>query len=126
MSLSASIPSSTPAPQFLVGRDLAHERRAAPRARRPLGAIGVTALLCALAIAGLRVSLLRTRVELGHSVKEEQRLDQELARLRVEVRELRAPKRLQSLAAGLGLVEPAHVVELSTLHETIASRSPRP
>lgn len=125
MSWSASIPPAPRAPQFLVGRDVSNEPRPAPRGKRPVAAIAVTAVLCMLAIAGLRVSILRARSELGRAMAEEKRLGDELARLRVEVRELRGPHRLESLAAGLGLVEPAHVVDLDTLHAAIASAGSR-
>lgn len=101
--------------QFLVGRDLATTRP--PRRTRgqhraaPLVWIGV-ALVAALSLASLRVRILDLQMRLGAAVRAEEMLDQEVRALRVEVRELRSPKRLKERAAKQGFEMPKTVREL--------------
>jgi cell division protein FtsL len=81
----------------------------------------VLVILAMLALAGLRVQILDLKLRLGKAQNEQQQLDDEVGRLRVEVRELRDPRRLADLASGLGLVESAHVVELDRLTASLAT-----
>jgi hypothetical protein len=96
----------------LVGRDFAH-----PRARRRfvtgalLAAIGGV-LLAALAIAALRVDLIRVRYGLGEAMKEEKALLEQERTLRAELGALRDPNRLARLAPRYGLARPVRVLEL--------------
>ena len=122
--MSTLAPSAAPpgrtASQFLIGRDLATTPRPPARMRRvPLTSL-VLVILAALALAGLRVQILDLRLRLGKAQSEQQQLDDEVGRLRVEVRELRDPRRLADLAPGIGLVQPAHVIELDRLSAALA------
>jgi hypothetical protein len=86
-----------------------------PKLRRrlavtPLFAIAVAALL---ALAFLRVSILRTRYALGATLQRETEL---LARERsaaVDVRVARDPHKLRELAARQGFARPERVIDLS-------------
>jgi cell division protein FtsL len=123
--MSSIAPSTSPlgrsAPQFLIGRDLAKTPQPAARSRRvPVPGL-ILVILAALALAGLRVQILDLKLRLGKAQNEQQQLDDEVARLRVEVRELRDPRRLAHLATGLGLVEAARVVEIDRLTAALST-----
>jgi hypothetical protein len=96
----------------LVGRDFAR-----PRARRPLvsGALPAALaglLVAALALAALRVDLIRVRYGLGEAMREEKELLEQGSTLRARVGALRDPTRLARVAPRYGLARPARVLEL--------------
>ena len=93
----------------LVGRDVT-SRGALPRALRravPL-AVGI-ALLAALAVAALRVDLIRVRYGLADAVRQERALLEERRAMLAEVRALRDPQRLSQLAVEQGFVRPTRI-----------------
>jgi hypothetical protein len=106
----------------LVGREASGSRWTGSRLRRQLPALLVGGLLAALALAALRVDLIRVRYALGEAMKEEQTLLDERARLIADVRELRDPSRLAELAARMGFERPERVIEAPGSAPT----SPRP
>jgi hypothetical protein len=96
-----------------VGRDFAQPRlrgRAWPAA---LPALLAGVLLAALALAALRVDLIRVRYGLGQAMQEEKELLEQERALRARVGSLRDPIRLARLAPRHGLARPARVLELS-------------
>lgn len=87
--------------------------RLPPRALRPLAGVGgLVIVLASLGIVAFRTEILRARYELGDLVAEEARLREERAALRVAVRRLRDPERLERLARKSGFGPPERVVEL--------------
>lgn len=96
----------------LVGRDFARVRLPASRRARPLGWLLAAAFACALAIAALRIDILRVRYALGEAVSEEKTLVQALRRESAELEALRDPARLAELARERGFARPDRVLEL--------------
>ena len=97
----------------LVGADVARTSRGAGRRTPWLLALVVAGVACALALAALRVEILRTRYELGRLADEEAELHEARSALLVEVRELRHPERLACLAARRGFGPPERVIQLA-------------
>ena len=97
----------------LVGRDFAQPRARGPAWPATLPALLVGVLLAALAIAALRVDLIRVRYGLGQAMREEKELLEQDRTLRARVGSLRDPIRLAHLAPRYGLARPVRVLELS-------------
>ena len=97
----------------LVGRDFAHPRSTGRPWPGALPALLAGALLAALALAALRVDLIRIRYGLGQAMKEEGELLERDRTLRARVGSLRDPIRLARLAPRYGLARPARVLEFS-------------
>ena len=97
----------------LVGADVARASRGSGRSTPWLLALVVAGVACALALAALRVEILRTRYELGRLADEEAGLHEARSALLVEVRELRHPERLARIAARRGFAPPERVVQLA-------------
>ena len=69
-------------------------------------------LLAGLAIAALRVDLIRVRYGLADAVREEKALLEERRQALARMRSLRDPFRLARLAADRGLARPERIVDL--------------
>ena len=80
--------------------------------RRGMVLGGAAVVLTCLGIVAFRTEILRARYELGDLVAEEARLREERASLRVAVRRLRDPERLERLARERGFGPPERVLEL--------------
>jgi cell division protein FtsL len=78
---------------------------------------GVAIVLTCLGIVAFRTEILRARYELGDLVAEEARLRDERAALRVAVRRLRDPERLERLAREHGFGPPERVLDLRSRGE---------
>jgi hypothetical protein len=96
----------------LVGHDFASRRAAGRPLGRALAALLAGVVLAALALAALRVDLIRVRYGLGAAMEEEKQLLEQHRALRARVGSLRDPIRLARLAPRHGLVRPARVLEL--------------
>jgi hypothetical protein len=96
----------------LVGRDFAPLRSSGGAWRRALPALLAGVLLAALALAALRVDLIRVRYGLGQAMQEEKELLERDRTLRAQVGSLRDPIRLARLAPRYGLDRPARVLEI--------------
>ncbi len=95
----------------LVGRDLVEPRFTRPPSlARPLAL--VLAVLLGLFIAALNMDQVRMQLALGEGMREVQRLEARQRSLQAELQTLRAPARLQELAAGLGLSAPERSIDL--------------
>jgi hypothetical protein len=70
------------------------------------------ALLVALAMAALRVDLIRGRYEIGMGYHQEEQLNRRIARLTASMRELRDPARLGKFASDMGFVPPERLIDL--------------
>lgn len=109
-------------PGDLVGRDFARVRISAGRMRtRPLGWLLVTGFVCALALAALRIDILRVRYALGEAIREEKALVQQQRQQTAALETLRDPARLVLLARQRGFAPPERVIELRS--ERQAARS---
>ncbi len=97
----------------LVGRDFAQPRSTGRAWPGALPALLAGVLLAALALAALRVDLIRVRYGLGQAMQEEKDLLERDRALRARVGSLRDPIRLARLAPRHGLARPARVLELS-------------
>jgi cell division protein FtsL len=96
----------------------ARELRLPPRTLRLLATLGGGAIvLSSLGIVAFRTEILRARYELGDLVAQETRLSEERAALRVAVRRLRDPERLERLARERGFGPPERVLELAAAGE---------
>lgn len=96
-----------------VGRDFARSGELASPIRRVLPMLLLGGLLAALALAALRVDLIRMRYALALELSEEKRLDEELRGLMARVGSLRDPARLGRIARERGFVRPERVIELA-------------
>jgi hypothetical protein len=97
----------------LVGRDFARVRVAGGRRRaRPIGWMIAAGFGCALALAALRIDILRVRYALGEAIREEKALVQEQRHLTVEIESLRHPSRLAEVARERGFAQPERVIDL--------------
>lgn len=96
----------------LVGRDFAHSRSRSRAWPAALPALLAGVLLAALALAALRVDLIRVRYGLGQAMQEEKELLEQERALRARVGSLRDPIRLARLAPRHGLARPARVLDL--------------
>ncbi len=72
----------------------------------------VVAVLVALAMAALRVDLIRGRYEIGMGYHQEEQLNRRIARLTASMRELRDPARLGKFARDMGFVPPERLIDL--------------
>jgi len=98
----------------LVGRDFARARPPGSRLRAGvLGWLIVVACVCALALAALRIDILRMRYALADAVKQERSLTLQKSQHTAQVETLRDPARLAELAAELGFRRPDRVLELA-------------
>jgi hypothetical protein len=99
-------------PRDLVGRDFARVRAPGrPSAHRIAWLVGV-AFACALALAALRIDILRVRYALGEAIREEKALVQEQRQQTAVLEGLRNPSRLVDAAQRLGLAPPERVIDL--------------
>jgi hypothetical protein len=104
----------TPARGAWARRDLARSARgSATRSLRPVTLLIVAALASGLALAALRIDILRARYALAESALEEKTLLEQRREWTARVRALRDPARLASLAGKRGLGPPERVVELA-------------
>lgn len=97
-----------------IGRDLGRARpRGGSRLRgRPLAALLLAGLLCALGLAALRIDILRARYALAEAIHEEKSLQEAQRRHLARVETLRDPARLAALARKRGFERPERVLEL--------------
>jgi hypothetical protein len=96
----------------LVGHDFAQPRSAGRAWRGALPALLAGVLLAALALAALRVDLIRVRYGLGQAMQQEKELLERDRALRARVGSLRDPIRLARLAPRYKLARPARVLEI--------------
>jgi hypothetical protein len=96
----------------LVGRDFSQRRAARPALSRLLPALLAAVVFAALALAALRVDLIRVRYGLGQAMREEKALLEQGRALRARVGSLRDPIRLARLAPRYGLARPTRVLDL--------------
>jgi hypothetical protein len=112
-----------PTPGDLVGRDFARVR--APgrlSARRIVLLVGI-AFACALALAALRIDILRVRYALGEAIREEKALVQQQRQQIAVLEGLRNPSRLVEVAQRLGFAPPERVIDLrSNSHNATGDR----
>ena len=100
-------------PRNLVGHDFARVRPTLPRPRAGLlGWLLVATITCALALAALRIDILRLRYALGESIETEQTLAQQQRQHQVLLETLRDPSRLAEFARERGFERPTRVLEL--------------
>jgi hypothetical protein len=105
--------SRTPRAADLVGVDFARVRTSAPRRRVWLPAALAGALLAALALAQLRISIFQLRYALGEAGAATRALHEERSRVAARLEGLRGPERLAKLAQTRGFTTPTHVIELA-------------
>jgi len=74
-------------------------------------------LLAGLAVAALRVDLIRVRYGLADAVREEKALLEEKRQALARMRSLRDPIRLARLATDRGLARPERIIDLPAQHE---------
>jgi hypothetical protein len=96
----------------LVGRDFAQRRATGRTWPGSFLALLAGVLLAALALAALRVDLIRVRYGLGQAMQEEKQLLEQDRALRAKVGSLRDPNRLASLAPRYLLARPVRVLDL--------------
>lgn len=93
----------------LVGRDFS-KRSALPETLRRIAPLAVgIAVVAGLAVAALRVDLIRVRYGLADAVQQERALLEERRGMLAEVRALRDPQRLTRLAQEQGFVRPTRI-----------------
>ncbi len=95
-----------------IGRDFSHSRKPSAARRRGVAPLVAGALLAALALAAVRIEVIRLRYDLANAVTQEKALLEQQRVLTFEVRGLRNPVRLTKLAERMGLAQPARVVEI--------------
>jgi hypothetical protein len=117
--MSASI--RRPTPGDLVGRDFARVRAPGRLSARRIVSLVVIGFACALALAALRIDILRVRYALGEAIREEKALVQQQRQQIAVLEGLRNPSRLVEVAQRLGFAPPEHVIDLRRQ----ASRSPQ-
>ena len=98
----------------LVGRDFSKPRRPTGAWRTTGAALLVGLALGGLSLASLRMTIVRTRYALADSLARETALLALERQAKVELRELRDPRRLRQLAGELGFTRPERVIELGT------------
>jgi len=107
----------------LVGRDMARGDRVFGRRLRVHPALLAVALIAALALAALRVDLIRVRYGLADAVADEKALLEQRRETLARVRALRDPARLAGLAEDYGLTRPDRIIELPLLPMVAAAPS---
>jgi hypothetical protein len=97
----------------LVGRDFARVRAGTARlsTRRIAWLVGI-GFACALALAALRIDILRTRYALGAAIREEKTLVQQLRMETATLEALSHPSRLVEIAEKRGFAPPRRVIDL--------------
>jgi cell division protein FtsL len=95
-----------------VGRDLARARLFAPGRSRQLPLALLAILLAALALAALRIDIIRMRYRMTEAIHERTDLLEEHRELTAHVRSLRDPSRLARLARDRDLAWPEQVIEI--------------
>ncbi len=98
----------------------ATNRARTPGLRRSVAACLLGLALGALCLVALRVDILRTRYALAEALALEQQLLSERRDLTVEMRRLRDPARLATLARKRGFVRPERVIDLELPARTTA------
>jgi hypothetical protein len=88
-------------------------RRHRPRRRVAWAPIFAASVLSLLALAALRVSILRTRYALAATLQHETELRGRERSAAVAAREQRDPHKLRELATDLGFARPERVIDLS-------------
>jgi hypothetical protein len=101
-----------PTPGDLVGRDFARLRRSGRLSTRRIAWLVGVAFACALALAALRIDILRVRYALGEAIREEKALIQQQRQETASLEGLRSPSRLVEVAQQLGFAPPQHVIDL--------------
>ena len=93
-------------------------RRSGSAEKRRWPALAIASfLLAGLAVAALRVDLIRVRYGLADAVREEKALLEEKRQALARMRTLRDPFRLARLAADRGLARPERIVDLPAAPE---------
>jgi hypothetical protein len=105
----------------LVGRDMHARPRAPGRSFRVSPALLVVLLGAALAVAALRVDLIRVRYGLADAVSREKALLEERREAQARLGSLRDPARLANLADEYGLARPERIIELPLLPAVAAA-----
>jgi hypothetical protein len=82
------------------------------RARLAWTPLVALAVVCLLALAALRISILRTRYTLGATLQRETELRSRERALMLEVRQGRDPHKLRETATQLGFARPGRVIDL--------------
>ena len=95
-----------------IGRDFSRSHTTVATRRRRVAPLVAGALLAALALAAVRIEVIRLRYDLADAVSEEKALLEQQRVLTFEVRALRNPVRLTEFAERMGLAQPARVVEI--------------
>jgi hypothetical protein len=108
--MSATIRRATPGD--LVGRDFARVRAVGRLSTRRIAWLVGVAFGCALALAALRIDILRVRYALGEALGEEKALVQQQRQHTAALEGLRNPSRLVELAHERGFAPPEHVIDL--------------
>lgn len=99
--------------QAWIGIDVSSEpTRKTPRAIYPLVAMAALVVLASLAVAAVRIDLIRTRYAVSAVLVRENELIEEQRALIVRRRQLRDPVELAMQARERGFRPPAHVVSL--------------
>jgi hypothetical protein len=101
-----------PSKRGLVGRDLARARLFAPGRSHQLPLALLAILLAALALAALRIDIIRMRYRMTEAIHERADLLEEHRVLTAHVRSLRDPSRLARLARDRDLAWPEQVIEI--------------
>ena len=115
--------------QAWIGIDVSSgPARTAPRGVYPLMAMATLVVLASLAVAALRIDLIRTRYAVSAALERENELLEEQRQLIVRRRQLRDPVELAVQARERGFRPPAHVVSLPdpTIGELEAIVAPQP
>jgi hypothetical protein len=110
-----------PTPGDLVGRDFARVRATGRLSTHRVAWLVGIGFACALALAALRIDILRVRYALGEAIGEEKALVQQQRQETAALEGLRNPSRLVEVAQRLGFAPPEHVIDLRQQ----ASRSPQ-
>jgi hypothetical protein len=101
-----------PTPGDLVGRDFARVRASGRLSAPRIAWLVGVAFACALALAALRIDILRVRYALGEAIREEKALVQQQRQQTAELEGLRNPSRLVEVAQRLGFAPPERVIDL--------------
>ena len=103
-----------PIPGDLVGRDFARVRTSGRLSARRIAWLVGIGFACALALAALRIDILRVRYALGEAIREEKALVQQQRQQIAVLEGLRNPSRLVEVAHRLGFAPPERVIDLRT------------
>jgi len=110
-------------PGDLVGRDFVRVRASGRLSARRIAGLVAIAFACALALAALRIDILRLRYALGEAIRQEKALIQEQRQQTAALEGLRNPSRLVEVAQRLGFAPPERVIDLR--HRETSHRDPR-